>query len=609
MLGLALIGLMEAVVVLWQARSLSDLGVLPFALVAYGVCGVLGGLGLGFVVGLVTRPRRRAFALYLALFFLLGASVIGRFRVIRDVFAERMPQGVIPMLAQLGALLLLALIAFGVFRLGCHLSDHRVGRRLTRPLGGLAGLAVVAGLAAVVAAIPRLLPESQLRQSRTPPPAAPPIILIMVDTLRADYLSCYGYTGRRTPHIDRLASDGIRFERAFAQASWTRPSVATILTSLYPSSHGAVHKGDILPDSVETVAEVLQAQGYRTLALANNANVSEIFNFQQGFDTFEYLAPDMFFYASESAAELLIYRQLRLVRERFLSRRKWVRYYYQPAEVVTDRALRLVERERGHPFLLLLHYMDPHDPYFVHPFNGEGIARVATPRPEPARAEELEGLYDGEVGYLDEHLGRLFEGLRAQGVYERALIVLTADHGEEFFEHGGWWHGTTLYEEQINVPLIVKAPGASAAGRVATGLAGIIDIAPTLLAAAGAPIPGEMQGRVLNLSSPDDGAPEFVFSEEELEGNQLRAVRAAQWKLIVANEDNPRGQPAAQLFHVAADPGELDNLFAKEPAQEATLTRELNRLVAEAAAHGRVTEQRAIDSATEERLKALGYVD
>jgi len=609
MLGLALVGLGEAFVVLWLASSLSDLGVLPFALVAYGVCGALGGAGLGLAVGLVARPHRGSFAMYVATFFFLGAAIIGRFRVVRDVFDERMPQGLAPMLVQVAALLLLALVAVGVFRLAHRIGEGRLGQRLTRPLGATVALAVAAGMSAAVVPIPGMLQQPVSPPSRVAPLDAPPIILIMVDTLRADHLSCHGYQGGSTPNIDRLAADGTRYTNAFAQASWTRPSVAAILTSLYPSSHGAVNKADVLGDSVETLAEALQAHGYHTVGLANNANVTEAFNFQQGFDAYEYLAPELFFHASESAADLTLYKQLRVMRERFLWRRKWVRNYYQPAEVVTGRALEIIARERDQVFFLFLHYMDPHDPYFAHPFNGEGVARVATPSPDPASAKEIERLYDGEVAYLDEHLGRLFDGLRAQGLYGRALIVLTSDHGEEFFEHGGWWHGTTLYDEQINVPLIVKPPGRAGGGRVAGGLVRSLDIAPTLLAAAGAPIPKEMQGRGLPLVSPDDGGPGAVFSEEELEGNMLRAARTAEWKLIIANPGNPRGQPVNQLFDLAADRHEQQNLFGEGRQEEADLAGELDRLSTEARRYSRASEQRSVDGATGERLKALGYID
>src|SRR5437773_682900 len=289
-----------------------------------------------------------------------------------------------------------------------------------------------------------------------------------------------------------------RWANAFAQASWTRPSVATILTGLYPSSHGAVHKADRLPERVDTLAERLRGIGYRTVGFADNANISQAFNFQQGFDEYRYLEPDFFFGASEPASQLALYSGLRLVRERFLAHSVDVHQYYQPAEVVTAEVRRWLDRGAGEqPFFLFVHYMDPHDPYFAHPFNGEGYARVAHPNPPPALAERLHRLYEGEVAYLDEHLGVLFDDLRRRGLYGRTLVVLTADHGEEFHEHGGWWHGTTLYDEQIHVPLIVKPPGAhgpgptggagpiGGAGRVFEELATSLDIAPTILAAAG----------------------------------------------------------------------------------------------------------------------------
>src|SRR5207253_573899 len=221
------------------------------------------------------------------------------------------------------------------------LSGAATRRRLvTRP----GAAAVAAGLLAVIAAgAGRLVPAPAppAAPARTPAPAgAPNVLLLMVDTLRADHLSCYGYTGGRTPHIDTLAAEGLRFANTFSQASWTRPSVATILTGLYPASHGAVHKADILPDRIDTLAEMLA---------------------------------------------------------------------------------------RREPFFGFAHCMDPHDPYFVHPFNGEGYARVANPNPPASVAGLYRKLYDGEIAYLDEQLGVLFDDLRARGLYDRTLIVLTAD--------------------------------------------------------------------------------------------------------------------------------------------------------------------------------------
>ncbi len=299
----------------------------------------------------------------------------------------------------------------------------------------------------------------------------------------------------------RLAADGVRYAKAFAQASWTRPSFATIFTGLYPSSHGAVHKADALPSGVETVAEALAAAGYTTAGIANNANISPAFNFGQGFQEYRYLAPDLFFFAPEAAAQLTLYGGLRLVRERFVARSVDVHNYYAPAETVTADALAWLDgaSAKQRPFFLFLHYMDPHDPYFVHPFNGEGYARVANPNPQPGVADTYRRLYDGEITYLDEQLGVLIDGLRQRGLYDGTLIVLTGDHGEEFQEHGGWWHGTTLYDEQTHVPLIIKPPLGGARGRVVDELAMSLDIAPTILAAAGTRVPAVMQGHALPL--------------------------------------------------------------------------------------------------------------
>jgi arylsulfatase A-like enzyme len=434
------------------------------------------------------------------------------------------------------------------------------------------------------------------------------VILVLVDTLRADHLSCYGYQANRTPAIDGLARDGTRFARAFAQASWTRPSIATILTSLYPSSHRAIHKSDVLPASVVSLAEVMQTAGYRTIGFANNINVAPLFNFQQGFDEYVFLEPAFFFGASEAAAQLTIYNQLRLMRERYFSRLKHVENYYQPAEVVTGRGLDWIARNGDRPFFLMLHYMDPHDPYFTHPWNGEAFARVANPNPARGLADRYRSAYDGEISYLDTQLDRLFRELRARGVYDRSLIVLTSDHGEEFCEHGGWWHGTTLYDEQIAVPLVVKPPAGGPAGAVNEGLASSVDIAPTILAIAGIAVPDAMVGKPLGLLASAPAPREHSFAESALEGNILQSFRTDAWKLIHANPANPRGLPERQLFEVASDPGEQRDLFSGRPQEAGMLASSMEAVRQRAAAVAAQASETAIDRATEERLRALGYV-
>ena len=607
----AAVGAAEALAVWGHAHGPGELPALGWALAAYGTVGAGLGLGGGVLAAVVGTD---GFGLALAGVGTALAFAVARFRVIRDVLLEQVPRGLVPLVVQVGALALAALAAVLLWRALRGADERRAA--LTRP--GAAALVVallVAAWAGGTSTIPAPGPAPAPPRAAAPA-GAPNVVLVMVDTLRADHLSCYGSTAVRTPHIDALAADGMRWANTFAQASWTRPSVATILTGLYPSSHGAVHKADRLPDRVDTLAEVLGRAGYHTVGFADNANVSQAFNFQQGFDEYHYLAPDFFFAASEPAAQLALYSGLRLVRERFLAHYVDVHHYYQPAEVVTAEVRRWLDRgARDEPFFLFAHYMDPHDPYFAHPFNGEGYARVAHPNPPPALAERLHRLYEGEVAYLDEHLGVLFDDLRRRGLYGRTLVVLTADHGEEFHEHGGWWHGTTLYDEQIHVPLIVKPPGAhgpgpaGGAGRVLDELATSLDIAPTILAAAGLKVPKTLPGHALPLDGGAAPARESTFAEEDLEGNVLQAVRTREWKLITANEGNPRGLAPEELYDLPHDPGERQNVVASAPGDAADRMRAaLGRSVLEARQHGGASEQAGVDAATRARLKSLGYI-
>jgi arylsulfatase A-like enzyme len=257
---------------------------------------------------------------------------------------------------------------------------------------------------------------------------------------------------------------------------------------------------------------------------------------------------------------------------------------------------------------MLLHYMDPHDPYFTHPYDGEALARVANPNPDRALADRYRAAYDGEIGYLDAQLDRLFAELKARGVYDQTLIVFTADHGEEFCEHGGWWHGTTLYDEQLAVPLIVKPPRGGVTGAVSDALVSSVDIAPTILAGAGLAAPGAMVGKALGLLASAPAPRDHSFAESELEGNVLQAYRSGGWKLIHANPGNPRGLPEHQLFDVAKDPREQRDLVASRGEQATTLSANMAAVRSHAESMAVHASETAIDSATEERLRALGYV-
>jgi arylsulfatase A-like enzyme len=604
-IGGALVGLAEALAAWMHAHGAGELPPIAWALVAYGSFGALIGVGAGVVAAVLGTD---GFALALAGVLATLGFIVGRFRIVRDVFLEQLPHGLVPLLVQVGALVGTIVLAIVVWRMLRGATERRA--LLSRPVVAAGIVAVLAGVAAVGLRTAPAAPSAPAARGAAKS-GTPNVILFMVDTLRADHLSCYGYTASRTPNVDALAADGIRFEHTFSQASWTRPSVATILTGLYPSSHGAIHKADILPDRVDTLAEVLTSAGYYTAGFANNANVSPGFNFNQGFADYRYLAPDFFFGADEPASQLALYGGLRLARERFFSRYVDVHHYYQPADVVVGEVRRWLDTPAAKqtPFFVFVHFMDAHDPYFVHPFNGEGYARVANPNPPPEVADKLRRLYDGGIAYMDEHLGTLIADLKKRGLYDDTMLVFTADHGEEFQEHGGWWHGTTLYDEQIHVPLIVKPPRGGARGRVVEEFATSLDIAPTIITAAKGTIAPAMQGHALPLDSADAPARESVFSEEDLEGNVLQAVRGREWKLITANPGNPRGLAADELYDVKNDPREKQNLSSTQPTQLETTRAQLGRSLLEARAHAGATGQHDVDSVTRDRLKALGYVN
>jgi arylsulfatase A-like enzyme len=603
------VGAGEALAAWMHAHGAGELPAFGWALAVYGAVGAAAGLGTGLLAMLVGGD---GFALAVAGVGAVLGCVVTRFRVIRDVFLEQAPHGTVALLVQAGALVLIAGLAAAIwFRLR---GAGPRGRMLTRP--GIAALLVAvlaAGASGAARLVQRESPAPTIATPGGPSGSRPNVILIIVDTLRADHLSAYGYAGVHTKSIDGLATDGVRFANTFAQASWTRPSIATVLTGLYPSSHGAVHKADSLPDRVDTLAEVLAAGGYYTAGFADNANISPAFNFAQGFAEYHYLAPALFFGASETAAQLTLYSGLRLIRERFLARAIDVHNYYQPAEVVTAEVQRWLgsPAARGGPFFLFIHYMDPHDPYCVHPFNGECYARVSNPNPPREVAEKYLRLYDGEIAYLDEQLGVLFADLRARGLYDTSLIVLTGDHGEEFQEHGGWWHGTTLYDEQLHVPLLAKPPRAEGiTGQVVEELTTSLDIAPTILTAAHLPVPAAMQGRVLALAAPAAGPTrDSVFAEEDFEGNVLQAVRTRDWKLITANRDNPRGLRPEELYDIGRDRGEQQDVTSRAPGELEMLRAALGRSVLEARAHAGAGQQHEVDSVTQDRLRALGYVN
>ena len=617
-----LLGIAEASVVVSQMQPPRDFTVLGWAAVVSGlIWGLVGGaMASGFwlvarLLKLRRAERSRRYAFIASSLFCGFGFVVSWFRIYRDLFHEQVrPRDPMGLMTLVGLAAGFGLLFLGLRWLLHKLTLARGGRFLLRPWGtplaacSAAALLVIFGL---------VLGEDSAHANGVHGEAdasRPNVVLVMVDTLRADHLELYGHDEETAPNLTAFAEESVLFTNAFSQASWTRPSVATILTGRYPSSHNATTKPDALPDEVETLSEVLREEGYVTGGVVTNFNLAPYFNFHQGFDHYTFLEPERLLWADDNGAKLAIYELLRRVVTR-IPRPLEPEQFYQPAEVATDEGLRWLRTNPGEgaPYFLFLSYMDPHDPYFRRPLDGTAVGRAFVPHPNEDQADELRQLYDGEIRHWDQHFGRLIEALRQRPDWDRTIVIVCADHGEEFNDHGGWYHGVTLYDEQLRVPLLVRLPGGELGGTREERWVGLIDIAPTAVRLAGATVPEGMgQGDDLFVPSQDITARQ-MFAEEDHEGNVLRSVRyrdaEEEWKLIEANANNRRGLPELELFETHDDPGEQRNLVEEHPQ----VVRQADTFLEAAAERARegAAERSSVDltGGVQEQLRNIGYIE
>jgi len=618
--GLAIgVGEAAAIVQVAHGRAEPDVwfyGALSYALLC-GMLGMFGGAALAWSGRLLERravPEPVAFAHLTGAIAAAFTLIIGAFRVQRDVYHEELvwksAQGVLV----LGGALLSALAVYGLLFFGLRaLTARSPARVMLRPLGSL-------GLTALVAAVTLGVPffagdkaaafkGSAMASKAQAGTKGGHVLFIVVDTLRADHLPACGYTAGKTPHLDAFAKDAVRFEQAYANASWTRPSFASLMTGRYASSHGVMSKAASLPDGVETIAESFSRAGYATAGIVTNYNVAPFFNFQQGFDEYAYLTPNFLFGASDTAAKLSLLQIVKRVDEkaRAALNRTEPGSAYQDAQVVNEHVSSFLDRAPKGPWFLFAAFMDPHDPYFVHPYNGQGYSRAAHVKPDPSEADALRKLYDGEITFWDEHFGKLVADLKRRGLYDDLTIVITADHGEEFMDHGGFWHGTTLYDEQLHVPLFIKLAKGERAGTTVPHWVESVDVMPSLLSMQGVAVPEGVQGVDLFRGKAQ------TFAEESHDGNVLRSSRIQHeghsLKLIVANPNNPRGLKERELYRVDTDPKELKDVAADDTNALSASQQELDEATKQArtgALKAREVDL-SMDKAAQDRLKALGY--
>jgi arylsulfatase A-like enzyme len=415
--------------------------------------------------------------------------------------------------------------------------------------------------------------------------------VITLDTTRADRLGCYGNTDEITPNIDRLAQESVLYSRATSTTGWTLPAHVSLFTGKFTSSHGArldpngplilskeigerfsgFRAWGMSPEEI-TLATLLKEDGYRTGAVVAGPWMKKVMGLDRGFE----------FYDDTGITTL----SGRL------------------AHSVTDTAIAWLSEPDPRPFFLFLNYFDPHGPYRPPP-----EFRKGSPKTEVGMsARQLEDqrnnwLYDGEIRYMDHHIGRLFDALREKGLYDGTLVIVTADHGELLGEHGAYTHGARLHQPIVHIPLIMKYPGAGQTASTNDERAQLVDILPTVLKELGLPIPDGVQGDAL------DRLDHPVVSE----AYPLPLVQDYDGATRVLFEDGfkfiQRTRGRNLLFDLDSDPGEEINLLAQFPeratAMEQTLVRYLDSLPV--SVHD--ATPREVDKDTEEALRGLGYVD
>ncbi len=399
----------------------------------------------------------------------------------------------------------------------------------------------------------------------------PNLLLVTLDTTRADRLGCYGYGAARTPAIDRLAADGVRATDAVTAAPITLPSHATILTGLYPPAHGVRDNGTYaLGDDAVTLAERLHAAGYRTQAIVSALVLNRRYNLAQGFDGYD---DDLW---SENQPKLFLIRS-------------------RPGPKTAARALRWLEgwseEKPRRPFFLWMHLFDAHQPY-------------TAPMAERLRYSNP---YDAEIAVLDTAVGEVLDELRHQGILDDTLVVVTADHGESLGEHGEKTHALFIYDATVRVPLLLRYPRLLPAGKVYAGPVRTVDVVPTVLAALGLPGGEETQGKnLLPALRGDEPPPDLAQYSESLLAqvgfgmSPLFGLRHGGYKWIRA--------PKPEVYDLRRDPHERTNLYPREARRGALLDRELAAVLDDSRRRALAPQKSAMDGETARSLQALGYL-
>jgi len=395
------------------------------------------------------------------------------------------------------------------------------------------------------------------------------VLLVTIDTLRADRVGAYGSPANLTPTLDRLAAEGLRFERVYAHVPLTLPSHASLVTGRYPTRHGVHDNGTFTLGDVPTLATVLKTSGYRTGAFVGAFVLDARFGLNRGFDVYD----DRM---AGSSADLEVVQ--RTAEEVLSPAHQWI----------TSSEPSVLSPDTRQPWFAWVHLYDPHEPYSA---------------PEPYRSRYAADPYAGEIAYTDAALGSFLDRLRASGALSNALVVVVADHGESLGEHGERTHGLFAYDATLRVPLVIWAPP-HIRPAVVSQTARLVDVAPTILDLVGASALANVDGRTLRPIV----AGEQPFNDPGSYFEALNASLTRNWaplRGIVADGVKLIDLPLPELYDLATDPGEQRNLYAQQRERARPLEARLDRVTSAASTSA---ARPSIDADAEARLRALGYV-
>lgn len=504
---------------------------------------------------------------------------------------------------------------------------------ITERVGGLLAASL---LAALLAGMPACKSGKGAGNHR------PSVLLITVDTLRADRLSAYGYTKKRTAGIDSLARDGALFERAFCDIPWTTGSMASVMTGTFSNRHGLHLPSERLGKSHTTLAEILKEAGYRTGAVIGSFPLSAVYGLNQGFDSYdERFSISMWPKESGAVSAEVVPPPPEDADEATITQwadRKMQNDAYRSDADVTDAAIRWLETYSGGQFFLWVHYFGPHERIELGRALGEQWGRMVSD-------------YDGDLQQTDAAVRRLLSRIRELGLVDNLLVVLHSDHGQSLGEHNYVGHGLDLYDGNTRIPLLLRLPGRIPPGKRMTGVVRNVDIMPTILDFAGVPIPAGLDGRSLVPAIAGGSFPAVPAYAETYASAILlhpltvsgtgtvlaptvkRSVRTEHWKLIENDISPPCEKGTAvhlrkdivgiqwvlddgvalsaeecekrvdELYDLDADPGELANRVASDPAHRTELAQILREVGAEKGEAEKIT----LSPEDKERLRSLGY--